>query len=189
MVGQTQSHLVKFLFDHSPWTTAHSSRVVRYAVRIGLGMGLTPGAICDLACAAFLHDIGKASIPSRILDKQIPLTSDEYDVMKDHVTIGVRIVWSDRICRRLALIIHQHHERYDGKGYPKGIASHTIKLAARILSVADTYDALVSDRPYRCGLSSQEAVGIIRQNSGTQFCPDVVEAFLLCNASRRSKWG
>jgi HD-GYP domain-containing protein (c-di-GMP phosphodiesterase class II) len=125
-----------------------------------------------------LHDIGKLGIPSRILDKPGKLEDEEIEVIKSHPTKGVTILEPIRSYAELLPIVHQHHERFDGMGYPKGLKGESIHRSARILTVADAFDAMVSDRPYRKGLSEERAIEIIREASGTQFDPRVVETFL-----------
>ncbi len=161
----------------SPWTAGHSLRVAQVAGDIGEAMALSQRALDELQRAALLHDIGKIGVPSSILDKKGKLTEEEYDVVKGHPSLGGRILAPVRAYAGIIPAVEQHHERYDGKGYPSGVRGEAIDLMARILSVADAFDAMVSDRPYRRGFEDQQAVKIILDEAGSQFDPRVVEAF------------
>jgi len=125
-----------------------------------------------------LHDIGKIGTPLTILDKPGKLEPGEMQTMRDHVNTGVHILEPIPCFREALPIVAQHHEWFDGSGYPAGLAGENINLNARILAVADCYDAMVSDRPYRKGLPKRQALGILTQNSGTQFDPIVIEVFI-----------
>jgi putative nucleotidyltransferase with HDIG domain len=161
----------------SPWTAGHSVRVTQLTMDIGKVLGLPQEVLEDLQSAALLHDIGKIGIPQTILDKPGKLTSEEYDVIKTHPSIGARILGPINAYKRIIPIVEEHHERYDGKGYPFGKSGEEIHLSARIMALADAYDAMVSDRPYRAGLSNEKAIRIIQEEAGRQFDPHVVEAF------------
>ncbi len=162
----------------SSWTAGHSVRVMRTCLDIGRVMGLADEAMEDLRRASLLHDIGKIGIPIGILDKEDSLSPQEKEIIRTHSSIGVRILSPIKAYEQLLPIIHQHHERYDGKGYPLGLGGDEIHKTARILAVADTYDALVSDRPYRRGMQPEQAVELISRLGGSQLDPDVVEAFV-----------
>ena len=125
-----------------------------------------------------MHDIGKIGTPLTVLDKPGKLEPEEMQIMRDHVNIGVRILEPIPCFREALPIVAEHHEWLDGSGYPAGLAGENISLHARILAVADCYDAMVSDRPYRKGLPQQQALEILRQRSGTQFDPAVIEVFM-----------
>jgi two-component system cell cycle response regulator len=127
--------------------------------------------------AAVLHDIGKIGIPSELLRKQGPLSSGEREHMRSHPEIGARILEPVERLRQLAPLVRFSHECWDGTGYPDGLAGEQIPLGARIISVCDAFDAMVSDRPYRGGRSTDEALAELRSHAGTQFDPVVVEAF------------
>jgi HD-GYP domain-containing protein (c-di-GMP phosphodiesterase class II) len=142
-------------------------------------MALEKEPLDNLHRGALLHDIGKIAIPPAILDKEGKLTEEELQVMRDHPRIGARILEPIGGAYVKAIpVVSQHHEWWDGSGYPNGIAGDEIELLARIYAVADVYDALISDRPYRPGLSRQEVIDFIQEKSGTQFAPSVVDAFL-----------
>jgi putative nucleotidyltransferase with HDIG domain len=176
---------VKTIEAKDPYTEQHSSRVTDIAATIGMKIGCSQDDIEVLKTAGRLHDIGKIGIRDEILLKPGRLTEEEFQEIKTHPVIGARIVGQLGLWRREQEIIRCHHERYDGKGYPNGIAGKEIPFLARILSVADVYDALASDRAYRRKMEKAEAVNIIRAGYGTQFDPSVVTAFLeLCEANR-----
>ena len=160
------------------YTHNHSRDVSTYARAIGEQMGLSEQDMELLQRAAVLHDIGKIAVPGSILNKPDRLTREEFETMKTHVLSGVKIV--ENISNMAAIIpaMRGHHERYDGKGYPEGLQGEVIPPMARILAVADTYDAITSDRPYRKGPGHDFAVAEIIRCSGSQFAPEVVEAFL-----------
>jgi putative nucleotidyltransferase with HDIG domain len=127
---------------------------------------------------ALLHDIGKIGIPDAILRKPGPLTEEEWTIMRQHPRIGYEMLKQIDFLKQAVPIILHHHERFDGRGYPAGLAEDQIPLGARIFAVADTYDAITSDRPYRKGRSHATAVEEVRKGCGTQFDPLVVEALL-----------
>jgi hypothetical protein len=162
----------------------HSRRVARHADKIGRKLGLSGVALARLRAAAIAHDIGKVAVPRRVLDKPGPLTTEEFELIKRHPVDGARIVavLGDR---EIAAIVLHHHERYDGAGYPAGLAGEAIPLGARIVAVADTFDAITSLRPYRPGAQHREAIATLRESAGTQLDPDVVRAFLSSYAGRR----
>ncbi|HEU0129933.1 MAG TPA: HD domain-containing phosphohydrolase [Mycobacteriales bacterium] len=139
----------------------------------------------ELSYGFLLHDVGKVGIPESILCKPGPLTDEEYEVMKTHPLIGVQIVAPIAFLENSVEIIRCHHERWDGRGYPDGLAGEGIPLGARIFSVCDTFDAMTSDRPYRRALPFDDAVSEIERCGGTQFDPDVVASFVqMCDRLR-----
>lgn len=156
----------------------HAHRVALYTFEISKRMGLPRRLWKDLALGAFLHDVGKIGIPSEILLKPNRLTPAEMAVMKTHVVIGYNIVKRIEHLQKTAEIVLSHHERFDGKGYPRGLKGEEIPLGARIFSVADTLDAMTSDRPYRRALPMERAYEEIRACSGLQFDPKIVRVFL-----------
>ena len=162
----------------SSWTAGHSERVADIGLKIGKTLGLESGLLINLQRAAFLHDIGKIGVPVAILDKPGKLNPEEFDLIKAHPRIGARILKPIKAYDEIIPMVLQHHERYDGKGYPDGLNENSINWGARILAVADVFDALKSDRPYRDGLPFEQVIGLIRQESGHQFDPEVVKAFL-----------
>jgi putative nucleotidyltransferase with HDIG domain len=162
----------------SPWTAGHSQRVTDLASAIGRGMGLTAADLDQLARATLLHDIGKIAVPSSILNKPGPLTAEEFAVMQTHPVVGARILEPIPDYDRLIPVVLQHHERFDGTGYPAGLAGDAISLDARIVAVADVFDALTSERPYRKAMDETEATRIIMNGRGSAFDPSAVDAFL-----------
>jgi len=171
----------------SSWTAGHSTRVTQIALKIGSFMGLSPKKLDDLHRAALLHDVGKIGIPLTILDKPGALDDEEYALIKKHPSIGARILEPIASYTDIIPIVLQHHERFDGKGYPHGVSGNDIPIGARILAVADVFDAINSDRPYRKGLAVERVIDIIAEETGRQFDPDVVEAFLTIMRQEKTK--
>ena len=170
--------LARAIDAKSLWTAGHSERVTQLALKIGRVMGLNQKELDDLHRGGLLHDIGKIGIAPEILDKAGKLTDEEYELMREHVRIGARILEPIQAYADVIPIVLQHHEYYDGSGYPDGIYGESISLGARIFTVADHYDALISDRPYRAGLAPEVVLGFIKNGAGKKFDPMVVEAFL-----------
>ena len=162
----------------SSWTSGQSERVADMALNIARVMGRTEKEIETLHRGGLLHDIGKIGIPLSILDKPGRLNDEEYAKIKDHPSIGARILEPINAYADVIPMVIQHHERYDGKGYPAGLAGEEIDINARILAVADVHDALVSNRPYRQGWVEDRAIKLLKEESGRQFDPQVVDAFL-----------
>jgi len=173
----TLSALARAIDAKSAWTAGHSERVTNLALRIGHAIGLTATDLQILHRGGLLHDIGKIGTPPSILDHPGKLAPEEMQIMRDHVKIGVRILEPIPCFRGVLPIVAQHHEWFDGSGYPAGLAGENINLHARIVAVADCYDAIVSDRPYREGLPKRRALEILRQKSGIQFDPMLMEVF------------
>jgi putative nucleotidyltransferase with HDIG domain len=173
----TLTALARTVDAKSAWTAGHSQRVADTAVKIGKAYGLDANVLDVISRGSLLHDIGKIAVPTSILDKPSRLTSEEYDLMKEHPRTGARILEPIPEYDRLIPIVLQHHEWFDGRGYPAGIAGEAISIEARIVAAADVFDALTSSRPYRRGMDPLEAHRIICAASGTQFDPRVVEAF------------
>jgi len=170
------------LRDHA--TAGHSWRVSRYSLEIAAAMNIPGDFRCNLARASYLHDIGKLGIPDSILLKPAPLTPLERDFMREHVTMGFDLLKHIPFLAEAAEIVLCHHEHYDGNGYPRGIRGSEIPVGARIFSVADAFDAITSDRPYRSASTCVEAREIISKRSGSQFDPQVVAAFLTIPTDR-----
>ncbi|MEJ2235006.1 MAG: HD domain-containing phosphohydrolase [Syntrophobacterales bacterium] len=170
--------LARAIDAKSHWTAGHSERVTELALRIGQALGLTQKQLDDLHRGGLLHDLGKIGIPPEILDKAGKLSDEEYQLMREHVRIGARILEPIEAYAGIIPVVLHHHEYYDGSGYPEGLSGDDIDLGARIFTVADHYDALISDRPYRQGLPQETVIGFIKEDSGTKFDPKVVEAFL-----------
>lgn len=161
------------------WDThGHSQRVTDMSLRIGKEIGLDPDEHQSLMFGALLHDVGKIGISDSILLKPGPLNDHEWEIMKTHNEIGYKIVSNiENLKGSLPVILH-HHEKYDGSGYPNGLSGDDIPLIARIFSIADAYDAMTSDRPYKKGKSHEEALAEIKKTSGKHFDPQLVEVFL-----------
>jgi len=176
-VGTVRS-LVKAVDARDVATADHSDRVAARAVEIGREMGLGSRQVVDIWVAAFLHDLGKIGLGDDILAKPGPLTEKERRRMQRHPVVGYEILQPVPIRETIKLAVRHHHERWDGKGYPDGLAGNDIPVAARIIAVADTYEALVSDRPYRSARSAEQAIAEVIRCSGSQFDPRVVDAFL-----------
>jgi len=174
----TLTALARAIDAKSAWTAGHSERVTNLALKLGRAMGLPAESLELIHRGGLLHDIGKIGTPLTVLDKPGKLEPEEMQIMRDHVNIGVRILEPIPCLREALPIVAQHHEWLDGSGYPAGLAGENICLLARVLAVADCYDAMVSDRPYRKGLPQQQALEILRQRSGTQFDPAVIEVFM-----------
>jgi putative nucleotidyltransferase with HDIG domain len=164
------------LKDH--YTYDHSINVVKYAVAIAHQVKLMNHEIQDIKHACQLHDLGKIGVPDYILAKHGKLNKEEWEKVKIHTLKGAEILSPLKFLDGIIKLIVCHHERYDGKGYPKGLKCEKIPLGARIMLVADAFDAMTSDRPYRKKLSIEEAIEELKRNSGTQFDPGVVKAFL-----------
>ncbi|HEX3438345.1 MAG TPA: HD domain-containing phosphohydrolase [Pseudacidobacterium sp.] len=159
-------------------TEGHSKRVTGYTVALARAIGLSASEIRIIARGAFLHDIGKMAIPDAILLKPGRLTSDEQVLMREHCMRGYQILSKIPFLREAAEIVYTHQEHFDGSGYPRGLKGEEIPLGARIFSVADTLDAITSNRPYRKANSFESARNEIRRCSGTQFDPKIVEVYL-----------
>ena len=169
--------LVSTMEAKDPYTQGHSRRVCDYSVQIARAMHLRESQVEQIREGAVLHDLGKIGVDDRILRKPEALTEDERVAMERHPEIGVAIIRDLRLRPEVVEMIHDHHRRYDGSGYPRSEGAEKPGLYARILSVADAYDAMTSDRTYRNGMPMEEAVGILRKNAGTQFDPEIVEVF------------
>lgn len=160
------------------YTLGHSERVMEYAIEIGKEIGLDEEDIKILRIAALLHDIGKIEIPQSVLNKKEKLTDEEFELIKKHPVYSAEIIKPLANLGKLHSIVLHHHERYDGKGYPSGIKGEGIPLEARILSVADSFDAMLSDRPYRKSLSMDKAIAELQRCANTQFDKNIVESFI-----------
>jgi putative nucleotidyltransferase with HDIG domain len=180
----TLTALARTVDTNSHWTAGHSERVTNLAMDLGRELGLPPDEIDLLHRGGLLHDIGKLGVPPSILDKPGKLTEEEFAVIKKHPSKGAEILEPIPNLQKVIPIVFQHHERFDGKGYPNGLSGEYISLHARILALADVVDALVSDRPYRPGWSREKVLAYARENSGLQFDPSVVEAFYRIEARR-----
>lgn len=162
----------------------HSARVSLYAAELAAEMGLSPEDRLIACRGGILHDLGKLAIIDTVLSKPGLLTADEYGIMKDHVEVGYRILKPLCFLDREALAVRHHHERYDGTGYPDGLAGEAIPLTARIVTTADAFDAMTSDRAYRRALAFDVALAEIERGAGTQFDPATAAAFLRISRER-----
>ncbi|MCS7191384.1 MAG: HD domain-containing protein [Armatimonadetes bacterium] len=163
----------------SPWTAGHSGRVTRYAVEIAKTIGLNESEIEKVEISGLLHDIGKIGIPDLVLNKPDKLSDEEWQVMKQHPVIGYEIlkdIWQFR--GGILEGVLYHHERIDGKGYPFGLKGEEIPFMGRLLAVADGFDAMTSERPYRPGMPKEKALQILIEGAGTQWDKDFVKVFV-----------
>jgi putative nucleotidyltransferase with HDIG domain len=159
-------------------TMAHSMRVAAYAVLLGEAYGLSPERLHSLELGALLHDIGKIAIPRNVLLKPAALTDKEWTVMRTHPRIGYQLLADLPGMREAVQVVHAHHERYDGRGYPNGLKGEEIPVVARLFSIVDTVDAITCDRPYRMAQPFEKAFEEVRRHRGTQFDPRAVDSFL-----------
>lgn len=175
--ADTVTALAEAIEKRDPYTGGHVRRVVHYSLLLGHEMQLPMNELYNLRLASALHDVGKIAVPDRVLRKPAPLDAEEEEVMRRHTVDGADIVSRIREMRGILPGVRSHHERLDGKGYPDGLIDREIPLAARIIAVADTYDAMTTSRPYRKALSPKQAAEEIQHGAGTQFCPRVVASF------------
>lgn len=160
------------------YTRGHSERVTKYSVKIAEKMGIEKDEIEKIRYAAVLHDIGKIKIREEILNKPGKLTDEEFDILKQHPTHGAKMLKPVEEFNDILPYLYHHHERYDGRGYPQGLSGSSIPLASRIMAVADTFDAMTSNRPYRKAMPVSKAIVELEKNAGTQFDPEIVKLFL-----------
>lgn len=170
--------LTRAIDAKSPWTAGHSERVTQFAEAIGRGLNFSEDEMRALTISAILHDIGKIAVPEQILDKPGKLTDEEFDIVKKHSQAGADIISSIPSYETILPSILHHHERWDGKGYPKGLESKDIPLFARIICIADVYDALTEDRPYRKAWSREEVRQFFEEQKGKMFDAELVDIFL-----------
>jgi putative nucleotidyltransferase with HDIG domain len=161
-----------------PYTAQHSVRVAALSHRLARHLGLSSDQVDEITLAARVHDLGKMGIPNDILLKNGPLTAEEIAVMQQHPRIGAEVLQKYHNFKAALPIVLHHHERYDGRGYPDGLAADAIPIGAQIVAHADTYDAMTSDRPYRKGMRPEVALQRLSEASGTQFNPAVAGAFV-----------
>jgi len=170
--------IINSFYENNSEEEQHSKRVSSLCEATGAAMGMAGAALKELRTLGLLHDIGKIAIDNSILNKPDRLTKEEWNEIKRHPEIGYRILSSVNDMAELAVFILAHHERWDGKGYPKGIKGTDIPLQARITAVADAYDAMTSKSAYRNPLSESIAVDELEKNAGTQFDPEIVQIFI-----------
>ncbi len=172
-----------------PYTAGHSRRVQRIAVAVGEELGLRPKELEALRFGGMFHDIGKLAVPDSILTKPARLTPEEYERIKEHSAEGARIVAKLGRLREAVPVIRHHHERWDGLGYPDGLAGTEIPTAAAVVGLADAWDAMTTERPYHRALDLDEAFAEVRNGRGTQFAPEVVDAFFSVVRKRPGELG
>ncbi len=170
--------IAKTIDAKDKYTAGHSMRVAEYAVKIAQTLNLDEGQIDILRKACLLHDIGKIGIPDGVLNKKLPLTAKDRAYIYRHPKLGKEILGQMSDFQEILDIIYFHHERYDGSGYPEGLKNENIPLLARILAIADAYDAMLSERPYRKAMSKLEAIKELLNSRGKQFDPMIVEKFV-----------
>jgi putative nucleotidyltransferase with HDIG domain len=185
-ICQSLLGLANALEAKDPYTRGHSERVGALARAAATALGLEPGEVEAIGQAGLLHDIGKIGVPEPILRKHGRLDPDEWVLMRRHPLIGAQIVAPFEFLASGAVAIRHHHERWNGSGYPDGLAGAAIPLGARVVAVADVYDALTSERPYRAALDHDAAVAILHQEAGQTLDESVVATFLSLIRDRTS---
>ncbi len=179
---KTNMDIVRALSDaidaSDPYTNGHSLRVTAFSMSVGREIGLHADMLETLEYGALLHDIGKIGVMESILSKPGKLTKEEFDHIKRHPVIGDTIISNVDFLKKMRPVVRNHHEKFDGSGYPDGLKSTSIDILARIVSVADTYDAITSDRPYRSAMSRERALAILMENRGGQFDGELVDVFV-----------
>jgi len=171
--------VLSYVIDmRDPFILGHSQQVVHYAVKIAQKMGLPKERVEVIRKGALIHDIGKLGIPESILGKKARLTKQEFDTIKEHVKIGAEIISHSETLKNTVPLVLYHHERYDGNGYPEGLKGDEIPLEVRILTLADSVEAMASDRPYRSGIPMDKLIEEVKRCRGTHFDPVIVDAFL-----------
>jgi len=163
--------------SHELYAGDHAGRVSRLAVALGRWLGWDDERLAALRLGGSLHDIGKLAVSERVLHKPGPLTKSERSEIENHPTVGVRLLAPMSVAQSALACVLYHHERWDGGGYPSGRAATEIPIEARLLAIADAYDAMTSTRPYRVAMSSEGALMELERCAGTQFDPELVQAF------------
>jgi len=171
--------LEKALEERDYETSEHIKRMKNFSLKIGKFLNLSENELNELSLVATLHDIGKIAIPDNILKKPDKLSSEEWEIIKKHPEIGYRIASSSVELKAIAEAILAHHERWDGKGYPRGLKGDQIPLVSRIIAIIDSFDAMISDRPYRKAMSINEAKSELIKCSGSQFDPEIIKKFII----------
>src|SRR5215211_7862091 len=184
--GESRELLVAVLREREPELYEHTCQVSEYASDVARQLGVGAAEIEQIATAAALHDIGKIAMPDTILSKPGPLDEAEWAFMREHTIAGERIMARSPALRAAGKLVRASHERWDGNGYPDGMAGESTPLGARIIAVCDAYDAMTTDRPYRRAMSVDHALAELRRTAGAQFDPDVVEAFVAVLARPRT---
>ena len=178
MRNQTIGMIVDTINKRYQQEQIHTERVGYFCLEIGKALNLSDKDLRELETAGTLHDIGKVMVPYEILNKPGKLTAEEYEIVKRHTESGYQILHSVDELSYLAEAVLSHHERWDGKGYPQGLKGEKITLYARIIAVADSYEAMTAKRVYRDSISNEEAIEELKLNAGKQFDPQIVKAFV-----------
>jgi diguanylate cyclase (GGDEF)-like protein len=176
--SQIMKALMAALEERDFITSGHAHRLEDLCVRLGRQVNLSSSQLSDLNLLAQVHDLGKVGIPDHILFKPGPLNDQEWEIMQQHPEKGYRIAHSTTDLAGIADLILKHHERWDGKGYPLGLAGDEIPIECRILAIADSFDAMTNDRPYRKAISVEESLEELKQCAGSQFDPELVDIFV-----------
>jgi len=171
------SALIKAI-ERKDFSQGHAESVARFSLKVAEELRFSDSQKNDLQLAALLHDIGKMDIDQKILNKPTPLTGDELSAIKKHPEMGEEIARSITPFERLSSIIRQHHERFDGEGYPDGLSGNRIQREARIITVTEAYDFMTTKKPYREAIPTKKAFVELEKNAGAQFDPEIVEIFL-----------
>ena len=175
----TVRSLLASLRSHDAYTYRHSLRTVRLSLLLGRACGVeSPGRLRDLSLGAVVHDLGKVYIPGEVLHKAGSLSAEEWEAVKRHPLDGARMLLGVGASEGVRRVVAEHHERWDGRGYPAGLRGEEIDFNARVVAVADAFDAMTSERPYRRAAGCEEATAELERCAGTQFDPEVVRAFL-----------
>lgn len=182
---QTIKALAETIEMRDPYTGGHTQRVMNYSMIIGNALNLSKVELTNLRLAALMHDIGKIGISDNILLKKEGLSKEEFEIMKKHTIFSAEIVGNIKQLSHIIPAVRSHHERYDGKGYPDGLKGNDIPLLGRIIAIADSFDAMTSDRPYRNAINLEFAINELKNNVYTQFDPEIVKVFL--NVLKKSK--
>jgi ribonuclease P protein subunit RPR2 len=178
MYVSTMTSLATVVEAKDPTTRGHLDRTHHYGLTLAERIDPELAARPEVGYGFFLHDIGKVGVPESVLCKPGPLDEAEWGMMREHPEIGAQIVSPIRFLAGAVDIVRTHHERWDGAGYPYGLSGEEIPLAARVFSIADSFDAMTSDRPYRAAMPIEQALEQIREGAGSQFDPEVAKAFL-----------
>ena len=186
--GETTEALLAMLGERDSGTCSHSRATGEWARRLCAAMGLPKEQSEFIELCAVLHDIGQVATPDEILFKPAPLTAEEWEIVRDHAAAGQRILNRIPSLSRCGVIVRAHHERWDGLGYPDGLAGENIPFAARVVAVVDAFHAMISDRPYRRAIAPRRALEILQSGRGTQWDPIVVDAMTgLFSNTRRER--
>lgn len=178
-ISEIATSLASAIDAKDPYTKGHSTSVSKFSEALARAINLPEEEVERIKLGALLHDVGKIGIPETVLKKEGPLSDEEWMIMKQHPTIGAeKVLTPNPSLRDLIPIVKYHHERIDGKGYPEGLKNGDIPLAAKIVAIADTYHALISDRPYRRGMNIEKAISILKEGAGTQWDADLIRTFI-----------